>query len=350
MTGKGKFGFEALAPADIKPRKRDVGPMGAAVREAAGSLAESTESLIEQRRQNATDAKAFRAAQGEGRVLELLRVDDIRTDDLPRDRIDLNGAAGSDEMEELKASIRARGQREPIEVFSTANGFQLKKGWRRLTALKQLWHETGDARFSTVTARIAKGPTSRIDLYIDMVEENVIREDLSFAEMAQVAITAAHDEGMEGHEADALVGRLYASLHKMKRSYIRSFVFLLQELGDAIRFPKAISRNLGVEVARQIQAFPHQAEVLKNELKSASSADEQNALLSRIISGTAAQVDQGKKSVGKKAVKYEFHVGSAKVTARKGECRILSNTDFSSIERARLQKAIEAFQNVLKDE
>ena len=350
MSGKGKFGFEPLEPASVKPRKREVGPMGAAVREAAGSLAESTETLIEQRRQNASDAKAFRTAQGEGRVLEIIRIDDIGTDDLPRDRIDLAATAGSDEMEELKASIRARGQKEPIEVFRTNAGFQLKKGWRRLTALKQLWQETGDTRFAVVTARVSSGPADRIDLYIDMVEENVIREDLSFAEMAQVAITAAADAGMEGQGADILVGRIFASLHKMKRSYIRSFVFLLQELGDVLPYPKAISRNLGVEVARRIQASPEVSMSLRNALASVRSAEEQTEVLSRSPAALAGRGTPGRGADQKKAVKYEFHVGQAKVTARKGECRILSGTDFSSIDRKRLQSAIEAFHKVLDEE
>jgi ParB family chromosome partitioning protein len=347
MTSKGKFGFGPLEATSVKPRKREVGPMGAAVREAAGSLAESTETLIEQRRQNAADAKAFRAAQGDGRILEVLRVDDIRTDDLPRDRIDLSATAGSDEMEELKASIRARGQKEPIEVFSSEDGFQLKKGWRRLTALKQLWQETGDTRFAFVTARISSGVVDRIDLYIDMVEENVIREDLSFAEMAQVAITAADDTGMEGQGAEALVGRIFASLHKMKRSYIRSFVFLLQELGDVLPYPKSISRNAGVDVARRIQASPELTSLLRESLASVASAEEQSEVLSRSYESTAARMKPSHKSDQKKAVKYEFHVGTSKVTARKGECRILSDTDFSSVDRKRLQKAIEAFHNAL---
>ncbi|QDA36330.1 chromosome partitioning protein ParB (plasmid) [Paracoccus liaowanqingii] len=350
MTGKSKFGFEPLAPDSVKPRKREVGPMGAAVREAAGSLAESTESLVEQRRQNATDAKSFRTAQGEGRVLEVLRVDEIRTDDLPRDRIDLAATAGSDEMEELKSSIRARGQKEPIEVFRTETGFQLKKGWRRLTALKQLWQETGDPRFGTVTARVSLGPADRIDLYIDMVEENVIREDLSFAEMAQVAITAAGDGSLDGQGADALVGRIFASLHKMKRSYIRSFVFLLQELGDVLPYPKAISRNLGVEVARRIQASPETSQSLRQALVSVSSIEEQTDVLSRNSLASASRDTTGRGASPKKAVKYEFHVGKAKITARKGECRILSDTDFSAVDRKRLQSAIEAFHRALEEE
>ena len=345
MTGRSKFGFEPLEPASVKPRKREVGPMGAAVREAAGSLAESTETLVEQRRQNASDAKAFRAAQGEGRVLEVLRVDEIRTDDLPRDRIDLTATAGSDEMEELKASIRARGQKEPIEVFRTATGFQLKKGWRRLTALKQLWQETGDAGFGVVTARVSEGPADRIDLYIDMVEENVIREDLSFAEMAQVAITAARDAGLNGQGADVLVGRIFASLHKMKRSYIRSFVFLLQELGDVLPYPKAISRNLGVEVARRLQASPEAAAALRKALASVASAEEQTDVLSRAFTRPA---DRGGLERGSDRTKYELQVGATKVFARKGECRIVSDTDFASVDQDLLRAAIEAFERVLR--
>jgi len=56
-----KFGFEPLAEAMAKPKKeRAPGPMGAAVRETAENLTEATESKVEQRRQNAADAKAYR--------------------------------------------------------------------------------------------------------------------------------------------------------------------------------------------------------------------------------------------------------------------------------------------------
>ena len=43
---------------------------------------------------------------------------------------------------------------------------------------------------------------------IDMVEENVVREDLTFAEMAQVAILAASDTSTEEADPDAIVLRL----------------------------------------------------------------------------------------------------------------------------------------------
>ncbi|ETX30249.1 ParB/RepB/Spo0J family partition protein [Roseivivax isoporae] len=350
MSSRNKFGFDPVeTPEPSRKRRREVGPMGAAVREAASSMAESTESLVEQRRQNAADAKAWRAAQGEGRVLTTLPLGQIRMDDLPRDRLDLDSVAASDEMEELKASIRARGQKEPIEVFrSGPDTYQLKKGWRRLTALRQLHEETGEDRFAAVVARVNEEAGSRIDLYIDMVEENVIREDLTFAEMAQVAIRAADDPAFEGQGADAAVGRLYASLHKMKRSYIRSFVYLLQALGDDLRFPKALSRNLGVDAARALQARPDKVETLRARLASVEGPDDQAEALRQFVATADRPAATAARPVRTKSVKYEFHVGRSKVTARKGECRILSDTDFSSVDRARLQKAIEAFEAVLK--
>ena len=70
MSGKNKFGFAPLGPgAETPQRKRSVGPMGAAVRDAADNLQESTNQKVEQRRRNAEDAQAFRAARDEGRVL-----------------------------------------------------------------------------------------------------------------------------------------------------------------------------------------------------------------------------------------------------------------------------------------
>lgn len=352
MTSRNKFGFSPISDDDVKPRKRDVGPMGAAVREAASSLNESTESLVEQRRKNASDAREFRQAQMEGRVLVALPLDDIGVNDLPRDRFDLDAVAGSSEMDELKASIRERGQKEPIEVYGTAaEGYQLKKGWRRLTALRQLLEETGDSSFATVVARVADGQGPRIDLYIDMVEENVIREDLSFAEMAQVALTAAEDDRMSEGDAEALVGRLYASLHKMKRSYIRSFVQLLRMLGDALVEPKSISRNLGVDVVRLLNdASTDTRMALRAKLERASTGVEQIAVLQEFVAGKGQGEREEKSRSERKSLKYEFHVGSSKVTARDGECRILSNMDFASVDRTKLLRAIEAFDAVLKGE
>ena len=341
---KNKFGIDPIISREEAARRsRNVGPMGAAVRETAESLAEATEAKLEQRRQNAEDAKAYRTAREAGRVLQQIPLDRIRTDALPRDRMDLEAAASSEEMEELKASIRARGQTEPIEVWTDGDVYQLKKGWRRFTALGQLLAETGEDRFATVTARIS-GAEGRLDRYIDMVEENVVREDLTFAEMAQVAIRAGEDPEVEG-DAEAMVGRLYGSLHKMKRSYIRAFVQLLGELGEVLPHPKAVARDLGVEVARALKAGQGDAARLREALKAAESEETQARVLRAFATDGTPHERPARKP--EKRQKFEFHVGSTKVTARQRECRIVSRTDFTAVPKERLEDAIRAFEAVL---
>lgn len=352
MSKSNKFGFEPLAAPVSEPKKsRKPGPMGAAVRETAENLTEATESKVEQRRQNAADAKAYREAQEDGRILMTIPLGDIHTDDLPRDRLELEAVAASDEMEELKSSIRARGQKEPVEIYEGEDGrYQLKKGWRRFTALSQLFSESGDPDFGAIIARLADKAEIRIARYIDMVEENVVREDLSFAEMAQVALTAAKDAAVPETDPEQLVGRLYASLHKMKRSYIRSFVYLMDELGDAMQWPKEISRNLGVEVARALKAGQGDADVLRSMLQVAEDVAAQTYALESFVKGVK-DVAPGKSATAKPPrEKFEFHVGKTKVTARKGECRIVSKTDFTAVSKERLAEAIEAFEFALKAE
>lgn len=347
MTSKNKFGFEPLeTKASSTARRRNPGPMGMAVREAAESLQESTESKVEQRRQNATDAKEYRAAQTEGRVLVNLPLGSISTNDLPRDRLELEAVASSDEMDELVTSIRHRGQREPIEVYQAEGGYQLKKGWRRLTALRRLFEETGDAAFASVVARISADGDDRLALYIDMVEENVIREDLTFAEMAQLAITAAEDHAFEDVSAEAMVGKLYSSLHKMKRSYIRSFVYLLQELGDALKWPKDVARNLGVEVSRKLKSSDGRA-LLVSSLNACQNVAQQSDVLLAFVTVSEKSAS---KAPNAPRQKFEFHVGGAKVTARSGECRIVDKRDYTQIPKDRLERAILAFQKSLDDD
>lgn len=346
MSRRNKFGIEA--PEDPAPRRpRKPGPMGVAIRDTAQTVGSATEEKIEQRRRNAADAKTYRAALDAGHVLTALPLDAIRTDDLPRDRLDLDDVATADEMDELKASIRARGQREPVEVYRDGEGaYQLVSGWRRLHALRQLREETGDDAYATITARIAGEEEDRLARYLDMVEENVIREDLTFAEMAQLAIAAAADPAFEGEEAGAMVGRLYASLHKVKRSYIRSFVLLLETLGDVLGWPKAIPRNLGVEAARALRAAPEMAEELRAALAGAADAEAQNAILRRAGEGGAPKAPATPRAPKQK---FEFHMDDMKITARRGECRITGPQDYTAVSKDRLEKAIAAFRKALSE-
>lgn len=355
MPSKNKFGFEPLETKSVSPRERSVGPMGAAVREAAESLTEATEAKVEQRRQNAADAREYRAAVEDGLILRRVKLERVHTDELPRDRIDLDAVAEADEMEELKSSIRTRGQKEPVELYRGADGrLQLKKGWRRLTALTQLLSETGDEEsFGEVIARVDEGEEEHLARYLDMVEENVVREDLTFAEMAQVAITAALDDRVEQRDADDLVLRLYGNLHKQKRSNIRAFVTLLETFEDALSWPKEISRNLGVAAARATRQAPELVTPARRRLERAASFEEQNEILDEVAragQGGATPSTTRKRPAPTARQKFEFHVGKTKITARVGECRIVSKLDYASLPKKQLERAIHAFEQVLKEE
>lgn len=347
MAGKSRFDIP-VTPGAAARRERRSGPMGAAGREVGESLTAATEAQVEVRRRNAADAKAWRDAEADGRVLSRVPLDAIHVDDLPRDRLKLDDVASSDEMDELKASIRARGQREPMEVYRDAEGrLQLKKGWRRLTALRSLHQETGDARFAEAVCRIDGEERGRVDLYIDMVEENAVREDLSFAEMAQLAIEAQRDPACGFATHDDAVRRLYGSLHKMKRSNIRQFVTLMEAVGDVLQWPKAVGRDLGANVGRKLRDRPDLVSGLRAALVEAQSLQDQSAALHAIVEAERAGLaESGCRSPAKAArrgAKVQFRHGEAKVVAKAGECRISSPQDFSALPQERLAAAVAAF-------
>lgn len=350
---KNRFGFDSIddIPVGKAPRRRGTGPMSTAVRETAETLQDSTEALVETRQRNASDARTYREALSDGLVLSRIALDEILVDNLPRDRLDLDTVAASDEMDELIASIRAYGQKEPIEVFTSEAGvYHLKKGWRRLKALRRLYDETGSAEFSTVLARIDATESDRLRHYVEMVEENILREDLTFAEMAHLAITASSDAAVQSAGVDvgpdAMVNRLYGSLHKTKRSYIRSFVGLLTALGDSVKYPKSIGRDLGVSVARKLAETPEAIGPLRAMLMAGEGVDAQTAALQSVLMEDPSARAPVRRD--NQRMKTEFHVGSAKITARKGEVRIKDSADFAGISRQKLQEAVQAFQRVLE--
>ncbi|MEL7464841.1 MAG: chromosome partitioning protein ParB [Pseudomonadota bacterium] len=345
---KSRFRISASVSEPVE-RQRGSGPMSAAVRETAESLADSTEAKVEARKLNAQDAKAFRSAREDGLLIERIPLADVSTSDLPRDRIDLAGVETSDEMDELKASLRSFGQKEPVELYRSADGsLQLKKGWRRLTALRSLFAETGDDRFGLVLARIDVDQSLRIQHYIDMVEENVIREDLTFAEMAQVAISAAADPSVEGDNPEAQVSRLYGSLHKQKRYNIRVFVRLLAALGDDLKFPKALARNVGVDLEKAIAERRSDLRALRSALASAPNAAAQHETIQAFLDGPRMQTASARAARDQGKRKFEFQLAETKVTARKGEIRLRSDVDYAEVPRETLERAIDAFRAVLK--
>ena len=272
----------------------------------------------------------------------VLPIEEICTDDLPRDRLDLAAEAGSAEMQALKVSLDQRGQCSPITVCrDSQDRYQLISGWRRLTALRQLAQEQGTCE-PTITAHLTGRGARRIDLYIDMVESNLLHQNLSFTELAQLALTASADPALQELGLGQILSELYGAQPKMKRSYIRSFVYLLQTLGESLRFPKKVSRNQGVAVARRLAAAPETADDMCRNLKLCDNETLQAAVLAQYLTSFRAR------DTPPPPPERQMRIGKTKITGRRGECVIRADFDFASIETAVLSRAVRAFEQILQ--
>ncbi len=190
----------------------------------------------------------WEAARAGGRMVISVPLEQIEAEHLVRDRVALDEEA----LGSLKESLRARGQQTPVEVVALEAGrFGLISGWRRLTALRQLAGETGEARFGQVLA-LVRQPVELADSYVAMVEENEIRADLSHYERARI-VRRALEEGVFETEKQALQ-RLFASASYARRSKIKSFLAVVDALEGHLRFPAAMTERTGLALAKALEA------------------------------------------------------------------------------------------------
>ena len=238
-------GSEPVSPAERR------GPMASAVRENAEALRVRAEAERAIRAENDALAHEFVRLRGQGLVLSSLDIGEVRTNKLTRDRRDLD----SDGLQELMDSIRAIGLSNPIQVEAAADGFELIQGLRRLSAYRALFEETGDAQYRSIPAVVlAEGETLEL-LYRRMVDENLIRSDISFAEMAALARSYAEDPGTSAESVDAAVQALYGSAGKQKRSYIRAFAKMMAVLRSAMmkhRLRHCMSRSAAMSMSARV--------------------------------------------------------------------------------------------------
>jgi ParB/RepB/Spo0J family partition protein len=200
-------------------------------------------------------------ARAEGRLVQSLPLDAIRRDYLVRDRVVLE----DEEMAALRESLRVRGQQTPIDVVDLGQGrYGLISGWRRLAAIQALHRETGEPRFASVQA-LLRQPETAGDAYTAMVEENEIRVGLSPFERARI-VGKSVEQGVFADEGAAL-RTLFATASRAKRSKIGSFLRIVTELEDTLRFPGAIAERLGLRMAKALEEGPEFSERLKAALQ-----------------------------------------------------------------------------------
>lgn len=198
------------------------------------------------------DAQMLARIRAEGRELLSIPLEDIDPRAMIRDRTQID----ADEMAELVASIEAHGMRLPIEVFRRASSdsssapYGLLSGFRRYQAIQQLAARSSDPKWRNITA-IERDPEALGGAVTAMVEENEIRSNLSHFERGRIAVVAAQ-QGVFTSTEDG-VNQLFSSASKAKRSKIRAFALIFEELGDMLVFPEALKEREGLRLANALR-------------------------------------------------------------------------------------------------
>lgn len=328
------------------------GPMATAIAETAESSRDRARIEADIRAENDALAQEHVRLKRAGLITDLIALDAIDTRKLIRDR-----KPGPDfELAELVASIREIGLSNPIRVEPAGDGrYELIQGWRRLSAYRQLLEETGDA---DAWGRIPAGISARGDeierLYRRMVDENMVRKDISFAEMAQLALHYAMDPMTEENDPEKAVAILFKSAGYQKRSYIRNFIPLVEALGETLVYANEVPRALGLALVQRLEEVPGTAAAIRAELKdwdTRSVKDELDIL--RRYAGQGGDTEAGPVPARQAApdapaakARTTFQIqqphGSAKCTAANGRLEIRLARDFTAIDRRRLEAAVRA--------
>lgn len=325
-----------------EPPEARRGPMATAITENANAMRARTEAEQAIREENDRLAHEHVRLKKQGLITDLIPLDAIRMDKLARDR-----SLGADpELDELKASIRAVGLSNPIRVEATAEGYELVQGFRRLSAFRALHEETGDDAFARIPAGLVASGEALENLYRRMVDENLVRRDISFAEMAQLALAYAADEETDCDTVEDAVARLYASAGRQKRSYIRHFATVLHEIGSKLKFPEAIPRALGLQLEKRLSSEPGAAARIKAALVAgmAATVEKEQEVLRGQVERTGVRASKPQSAgAAKTTLRLTVPAGTVRCAARNGRVELSMARDFSDIDRHRMEQAVAAF-------
>ncbi|WP_226782412.1 ParB/RepB/Spo0J family partition protein [Oceaniglobus trochenteri] len=218
---------------------------------AARAMQPASADIRAEQARDRTDADRLRNAEARGLVMAEIPLDEIAPDILVRDRTVMDKA----ELDELKSSIATSGLRLPIEIYPLPEGegnrrFGLLSGYRRLLAVRELLATTGDETYRTIRA-LVRDPQDTSHAMVSMVEENEVRAALSQFERGRIAAISAKQGAFDSTEA--AVNALFAQASKAKRSKVRSFALIFEELGDMLSFPEALTEKQGLRLATALR-------------------------------------------------------------------------------------------------
>ncbi|MEM7667589.1 MAG: ParB N-terminal domain-containing protein, partial [Pseudomonadota bacterium] len=328
------------------------GPMATAIGDTAAALEERRRVEGDIRAENDDLAHEFMALKRAGQILDRVPLDKIRTDKLVRDR-----STKDLDLDELKRSLRDIGLSNPIQVEAGAGGYELVQGYRRLSAYRALLEETGDAeRWGRIPAVVLAEGEALEALYRRMVDENMVRTDISFAEMAGLARAYAADPDTVAESVEEAVSSLFASAGRQKRSYIRHFAALLDRIGAALAHPEAIPRAVGLAANKRLDSDPKLSVLLAREIemKGQGTAEGEMAVLRDFALGHWPVSPRGQSPTQKRRARTTFRIprpeGEVKCTAAVGKVELHLDRDFSLEGRSKLERAVARFLDVLDEE
>lgn len=357
-AGQGKAAKADVPPAQTSAlakgsgSKNRKGPMASAVSEAASSVRSREEMEAQIRAENDALAHEYVALRKEGLIVERVALTQIDASALVRDREEGEDA----ELEELKASIREIGLSNPIRVAKGEGGrFELIQGSRRLQAFRALNAAYPGKGFDSIPAGIVDPNQSLDENYRRMVDENLVRKDISFAEMGALARAFAADPATSATTSDDAVAVLFKSASYQKRSYIRSFARLMELIGEDLTEPRGLSRNLGLAVLKRLEDDPGTQAALRKALRRAGTIEEELAALNSFAAagqGRANSEGSPAKSRARAKTTLRLELGEREVKCIAGSKRLelSGETDFSAYERDRLERAVKAFFAALGEE
>lgn len=336
-----------------KPAEARRGPMATAISENADALRTRAEAEQKIREENDRLAHEFVRLKKLGLVVDRIPLGMIRMDKLIRDRKEERDP----ELDELKESIKSVGLSNPIRVEERGDGrYELIQGYRRMKAYYSLLNETGDESYAAIPAGLVAKGDSLQSLYRRMVDENLVRRDISFAEMAQLALRYAEDTQTGAETIEDAVNDLYASAGRQKRIYIRHFAQVLMAVGDSLKFPEAIPRALGLDLKKRLEADAMNAQVLRDALVRVQPQSEEAELevLRSFAEGKRKNAPRTpaapRPGVAKTTLRCTVPAGTVRCQARDGKIEMAMERDFSEIDRHKLEDAIAAFFAALEQD
>jgi len=336
--------FPAGKVPELETKSLRRGPMATAIGENAEALKERRQIEAQIRAENDSLAAEHVRLKKQGLIVDLIPLELIDTTKLIRDR----HAEPDMELAELMDSIKAIGLSNPIKVEQVGERYELVQGMRRLSAFRAL--AEADDTFAKIPASLVAQGEALEALYRRMVDENLVRKDISFAEMADLAIAYAADPGTACDLPEKAVAILYKSASYTKRSYIRAFIPLMERLGEALTHAAHIPRSLGLALAKRMDDVEGIPAAIGAELKgwdNRSVPDELDVLRKYAGAGEANTFPAGKvlKPQAPRKAKTTFQImrpeGAAKCTASNGRLEVRLPLDFSAVDRRKLEAAVQ---------